>query len=411
VLALYRREAGGDLTADSRLVRVTMNLLSIVVERRRIEHSLQESNQRKDEFLAALAHELRNPLAPIRHAVSMLQRPDFDAARLPHTAALLERQVKQLVRLVDDLLDINRVSRGRILLRLSQVNLAEVASQAAETVVAMHPDRAADLEVVVPEAPIRLRADHARLLQVLGNLLSNAFKFSDTGSGVRLAVAQEGSHAVIRVRDQGIGIAPHELRRIFELFVQVDGSKERSPAGLGIGLALAQRLVHLHGGQLSAHSAGPGRGSEFIVHLPLTASAAALEPAPAPAVRADAMTMRVLVVDDNVDAAESLAALLRLVGHRIELAHDGVDALERAEQWQPDAVLLDLGLPRLSGLEVSRRIREQPWGRGMRLVALTGWGQDLDRKRTREAGIDAHLVKPVELEDLLAALRADAVVA
>ena len=411
VLALYRREAGGDLTADSRLVRVTMNLLSIIVERRRFEQSLHEANQRKDEFLAALAHELRNPLAPIRHAVAMLQRPDFDAARLPHTTALLDRQVKQLVRLVDDLLDINRVSRGRILLRLSQVRLNDVVTQAVETVMAMHPERARDLELVLPDAPITLRADHARLLQVLGNLLANAFKFSDAGSRVRVAAGQEGHEAVIRVRDQGIGIAPHELRRIFGLFVQVDGSKERSPAGLGIGLALAQRLVQLHDGRLSAHSAGPGRGSEFIVHLPLAASATTLEPPPAtPPVRPEATTMRVLVVDDNVDAAESLAALLRLVGHRIELAHDGVEALERAERWQPDAVLLDLGLPRLSGLEVSQRIRAQPWGRGMRLVALTGWGQDLDRQRTRESGIDAHLVKPVELEALLAALQADTAV-
>lgn len=407
VLALYRREAGGDLTADSRLVRVTMNLLSIIVERRRSEQSLQEANQRKDEFLAALAHELRNPLAPIRHAVAMLRRPDFEAARLPQTTALLDRQVTQLVRLVDDLLDINRVSRGRILLRLSQVTLNEVVTQAVETVTAMHPERAGDLELVLPEAQITLRADHARLLQVIGNLLANAFKFSDAGSRVRVAVGQEGSEAVIRVRDQGIGIAPHELRRIFELFVQVDGSKERSPAGLGIGLALAQRLVQLHDGRLSAHSAGPGRGSEFVVRLPLSVSAVSLEPPSAPPVRPEPTTMRVLVVDDNVDAAESLAALLRLVGHRIELAHDGVEALQRAEQWQPDVVLLDLGLPRLSGLEVSRHIREQPWGRGMRLVALTGWGQDLDRQRTRESGIDAHLVKPVELEDLLSALQAD----
>jgi len=409
VLALYRREAGGDLTADSRLVRVTMNLLSIVVERRRFEQSLHEANQRKDEFLAALAHELRNPLAPIRHAVAMLRQPDFDTARLPHTVALLERQVRQLVRLIDDLLDINRVSRGQILLRLSHVQLADVVAQAIETVTAMHPDRAADLEVMLPDRPIALQADHARLLQVLGNLLANAFKFSDAGSRVRLVVAQEGHEAVMRVRDHGIGIAPHELRRIFELFVQVDGSKERSSTGLGIGLSLAQRLAQMHGGRLTAHSAGPGRGSEFVVHLPLTTPA--LEAPPPPPVQAEATTMRVLVVDDNVDAAESLAALLRLVGHSIEVAHDGVEALERAEQWQPDAVLLDLGLPRLSGLEVSQRIREQPWGRGMRLVALTGWGQDLDRQRTHEAGIDAHLVKPVELDALLSALRADAAVA
>lgn len=409
VLALYRREAGGDLNADSRLVRVTMNLLSIVVERRRFEQSLHEANQRKDEFLAALAHELRNPLAPIRHAVAMLRQPDFDTAQLPHTVALLERQVRQLVRLIDDLLDINRVSRGQILLRLSHVQLTDVVAQAIETVTAMHPDRAADLEVMLPDRPIALQADHARLLQVLGNLLANAFKFSDAGSRVRLVAAQEGHETVMRVRDHGIGIAPHELRHIFELFVQVDGSKERSSTGLGIGLSLAQRLVQLHGGRLTAHSAGPGRGSEFVVHLPLTTPA--LEAPPPPPVQAEATTMRVLVVDDNVDAAESLAALLRLVGHSIEVAHDGVEALERAEQWQPDAVLLDLGLPRLSGLEVSQRIREQPWGRGMRLVALTGWGQDLDRQRTHEAGIDAHLVKPVELDALLSALRADAAVA
>lgn len=411
VLALYRREAGGDLTADSRLVRVTMNLLSIIVERRRFEQSLHEANQRKDEFLAALAHELRNPMAPIRHAVAMLQQPGFDVARLPHMTALLDRQVRQLVRLVDDLLDINRVSRGRILLRLSQVQLSEVVAQAIETVTAMHPERAGDIELQLPPAPITLRADHARLLQVLGNLLANAVKFSDEGSRVRVAVAQEGNEAVLRVRDQGIGIAPHELGRIFELFVQVDGSKERSPSGLGIGLALAQRLVQLHGGRLTAHSAGTGRGSEFIVRLPLAVSAVSLEPSAAPPVRPEDTTMRVLVVDDNVDAAESLASLLRLVGHRVEVANDGIEALERAQQWQPDVVLLDLGLPRLSGLDVSRRIREQPWGRGMRLVALTGWGQELDRQHTRESGFDAHLVKPVDLDALLAALQADVAVA
>jgi CheY-like chemotaxis protein/two-component sensor histidine kinase len=384
---------------------VTVQLLSLVVERHTFEESLREAAQRKDEFLAALAHELRNPLAPVRHAVEMLQRPDFDTAQLPRTAAMLARQVHQLFRLVDDLLDIHRASRGLIRLQPTQVNLADIVALAVETATAAH-GRGDDLEVVLPDQPILLQADPVRLQQVLSNLLANAFKFSDPGSPVCLSVTSEHGEAVLRVRDAGIGIAEHDLRRIFDLFVRIDTSLERSTNGLGIGLSLARQLVQLHGGQLTAHSDGIGRGSEFVVHLPVAATAPPPSLPAAQPQEPDVAPMHVLVVDDNIDAAESLATLLRMMGHRVDVAHDGAQALQVAAQARPAAVLLDIGLPRMNGLEVSRRLRAQPWGREMLLVALTGWSQDADRERSQAAGIDAHLVKPVDLGALMAVLGA-----
>ena len=373
------------------------------IERQRAEQALRDADRRKDEFLATLAHELRNPLAPICNAVEILQRRDVDGPVLHDTAGMLERQVRQLIRLVDDLLDVNRVSRGRILLRPLRVELAAVVSQAVEAAMPMLRARGHDLRVTLPAEPLPLQADPARLVQVLGNLLSNAGKFSDPGSRIALVVERDAGQAVLYVRDPGIGIEPDQLQRIFELFVQVDTSLERSTSGLGIGLTLAQRLVELHGGTLTAHSEGLGHGSEFVVRLPLLAPLPVAPPAPSPPARVPGRHARhILVVDDNVDGAQSLAELLRLLGHRADVAHDGQTALALAERLRPDVVLLDIGLPGMNGHEVCRRLRAQPWGKGMLLVAVTGWGQEADRERSRAAGIDAHLVKPVDVDALLA---------
>jgi PAS domain S-box-containing protein len=392
---------------DERVLR-GMDLLARMaadfIERQQAEQALRDADRRKDEFLATLAHELRNPLAPIRNAVEILQRRALAPGQLHDTAGMLERQVRQLFRLVDDLLDMNRVSRGRILLRPARVDLAGVVTQAVEAAAPTLRERGHDLQLMLPSEPLPLQADPARLVQVVGNLLSNANKFSDSGSRITLAVERDGGSAVLRVRDHGIGIEPQQLERIFGMFVQVDTSLERSTSGLGIGLTLAQRLVELHGGTLTAHSEGLGRGSEFVVRLPLPAAAAAPAPAAAlpPSGGSSRMGLKLLVVDDNVDGAQSLAELLRVLGHRAEVAHDGPQALAAAERQRPDVVLLDIGLPHMNGHEVCRHIRAQPWGRDMLLVAVTGWGQEADRERSRAAGIDAHLVKPVDVDALLA---------
>jgi PAS domain S-box-containing protein len=366
---------------------------------------LSEANRRKNEFLAMLAHELRNPLAPISNAVRALNIGRTDDKLVRAMLAMLERQVGQLARLVDDLLDLNRVTRGRIALRRQSVELRSVVDQAVEAVHALYGSMNHELTVNLPSEPVYLTADPARLAQVIGNLLNNACKFTDPGGRITLTVLHESDQAVIRVRDSGIGIAPEQLPHLFEMFTQAGASPDRTREGLGVGLTLVKALVEMHGGTVEARSEGLGRGSEFEVRLPaLEETAAALIP---PVAENEPTTVghRILIVDDNPDGADSLATLLEEVGHQTYKAHDGIEAIAAAERVHPDAVLLDIGLPKLNGYEVCRRIREQPWGKRLMIVALTGWGQEEDRQRSQEAGFDTHLVKPVD-HDLLMRLLA-----
>ena len=389
-----------------------------VTERRRLEDNLRrvagelsDADRRKNEFLAMLAHELRNPLAAISNAVRVLRLGDGDGEAVRETSEMLERQVGQMVRLVDDLLDISRITRGKIELRKRRAELGPIINQAIEANRALYRSMNHELTVAVPPVPVYVNADPTRLAQVVGNLLNNACKFTDHGGHVWLTVEQEGTQAVIRVRDNGIGIAAHQIPHLFDMFTQVDTSIARSHEGLGIGLTLVKTLVEGHGGTVEAHSEGLGHGSEFVVHLPAVSSVAGVsellseETVSEPA--APALPHCILVVDDNEDAAEWLATLLNLRGHETHVAHDGIEAIQAAERILPDVVLLDIGLPRMDGYEVCRRIREQPWGKDMVLVALTGWGQEEDRQKSREAGFDWHLIKPVDDEiimNLLASL-------
>jgi PAS domain S-box-containing protein len=374
-------------------------------DRERFAADLSEADRRKNEFLAMLAHELRNPLAPISNAAHALRLGGGDKNALQSASEMLERQVGQMARLVDDLLDMSRITRGRIELRKERVELAPIIGQAVEAIRAAYRSMNHELTVTMPSAPVYLDADPTRVTQIVGNLLNNAGKFTDKGGHVWLAVEQEGEQAVIRVRDNGIGIAAEHLPGLFEMFAQVDTSLERSRDGLGIGLTLVKTLVEMHGGTVEARSQGLGRGSEFTVRLPVLSDA--LRPLSPPEVTkaTRAVHRRILIVDDSEDGAESLAMLLELAGHETHKAHDGRTAIEAAERLRPDAILLDIGLPVMNGYEVCGHIREQAWGKDLLLVALTGWGQEEDRHRSREAGFDAHMVKPVD-HDLLMTLLA-----
>jgi signal transduction histidine kinase len=373
------------------------HLQAEIAERQRAEGALREIDRHKSEFLAMLAHELRNPLAPIRNAVEILRRSEGDEQAVKPVTEMMERQVKQMVRLVDDLLDMSRISRGKIELRKEPVDLATVVDHAVEAVRSLCESMNHVLTVKLPPKPTFVNADPARLAQVVGNLLNNACKFTEKGGRIRLTVEREGQQVLIRVRDTGIGIAAEQLPHIFEIFTQADTSLERSRDGLGLGLTLVKSLVEMHAGTVEARSAGVGQGSEFVVRLPLFIGHVRPQSRkPSDAKPAATVQRRILVVDDNVDSADSLAMLLKLTGHEVQVAHDGLEAVAGAATFQPHVVLLDIGLPRLNGYEAARRIREQQRDADLTLVALTGWGQDEDRRRSKEAGFDAHLVKPVD---------------
>ncbi|MGE5835199.1 MAG: PAS domain S-box protein [Acidobacteriota bacterium] len=368
---------------------------------RRLALDLSDADRRKNEFLAILAHELRNPLAPISNAARALRLSGSDPAAVRSASEMLERQVGQMARLVEDLLDVSRITTGKIELRRERVELGPIVNQAAEAARAVSRSLNHELVVSLPPEPLFLNADPTRLAQVIGNLLNNAAKFTNKGGHINLSVERADDHAVIRVKDDGIGIGKADLPRIFDMFAQVDTSLERSRDGLGIGLTLVRTLVDMHGGTIEAHSDGPGRGSEFVIRLPIhVASADARFPPPVSA-SSPSTARRVLIVDDNEDGAESLALLLELHGHETFKVHDGVEAVAAAERLRPDAVLLDIGLPGMNGYEACRRIREQPWGKDIFLVALTGWGMEEDRARAREAGFDTHMVKPVNHDALV----------
>ncbi len=397
----------GEFTEDDEAILVQLaQMASVALENARLVESLREADRRKDEFLATLAHELRNPLAPLRNGLELMRLARDDAAVVEKARSMMARQLEQMVRLTDELLDVSRISRGKIELRRERIPLATILSQAAETSRPLIDAGRHRLTIDLPPEPIFLDADLTRLAQVFSNLLNNAAKYTEPGGHITLAAEQEGSDVVVSVRDTGIGIPAHLLPRVFEMFTQVDRSLERSQGGLGIGLSLVKRLVEMHGGSVEARSEGHGKGSELVVRLP------AAPPLPgeprekrADEGAAEANSLRILVVDDNEDAAVSLAMMLEILGNEVQTAHDGLEALEAAPAFRPDVILLDIGMPRLNGHEVARRIRRQPWGKGVLLVALTGWGQEEDRRRSREAGFDFHLVKPVDaaaLEKVLA---------
>ena len=373
---------------------------------RQLAAELAEVSDRKDEFLATLAHELRNPLAPIRNGLQLMKLAGQQTPVIEQARTMMERQLAQMVRLVDDLMDVSRISQGKLELRKARVALAAALNSAVETSGPLIDAMGHTLTVTLPDALIMLDADTTRLAQVFMNLLNNGAKYSDRGGHIHLTAERQGGDAVITVKDTGIGIAADQLPHIFGMFTQVDRSLERSQGGLGIGLTLVKRLVEMHGGTVQATSEGPGKGSEFVVRLPVLADADADTSQPevpgnAEPSAAKMSSLRILVVDDNRDGADSLAELLTLMGNDTRTAYDGKQGLDMAEAFRPDVVLLDIGLPKLDGYGACRLIRQQAWGKSAVLIAVTGWGQDKDRQRTREAGFDHHLVKPVDPQDLM----------
>jgi PAS domain S-box-containing protein len=381
--------------------------VAVAYERLRLVKKLLEAHRRKDEFLATLAHELRNPLAPMRNAVELLKYSDEDATLKEQALSVIGRQFDQMVRLIDDLLDISRISQGKVRVCKERVELAAVVRSALETVRPLIDARSHELTVTLPPQAIYLDADPTRLAQVISNLLNNAAKYNENGGHIWLTAERQANEAVVSVRDTGIGIAPEHLPHIFEMFSQLAPALERSHGGLGIGLSLVRGLVELHGGTVEARSDGIGRGSEFIVRLPVVDLPVPHEPQepPGEATVASSRKCRILVVDDNQDAAHSLALMLQVTGHETRTASDGLEATQAAAAFLPDVIVLDIGLPKMNGYEVARHIRRQPWGTSMALIALTGWGQEEDKRRAFEAGFDQHLTKPVQtvaLEKLLA---------
>ncbi len=393
---------------DDRAIATQLaHMTTVALDNVRLYEELRVTDRRKDEFLATLAHELRNPLAAIRNSLQLMRIAGDNPDIREESRGLLERQVKQLVRLVDDLMDISRITRGKLELRKEHIELADVIASAVETSRPLVDEMGHQLSVSQPDRPVQLNADLTRLAQVFLNLLNNSAKYSNPGGRIELTADVKNDQVTVRVRDTGIGMSEETLARIFDMFTQADRAGSRSQGGLGIGLALARQLVEMHGGSIAAHSEGLGRGSEFIVSLPIAAHPDSDQATPT-ASREELtqhVKRRVLVVDDNRDAADSLSTLIGMLGHEVHTAYDGFEAVEAASEFHPDVVLLDIGLPRISGYEAALRIRELPAGNKIFLVALTGWGQDEDRRRSREAGFDRHIVKPVNpdvLEPLLA---------
>ena len=385
---------------------------SDITERKRVEESLLRANDelaqathQNDEFLAMLAHELRNPLAPIRNAVQILQMTGPKDQVLMRQRDIIERQVAHMARLVDDLLDVTRITRGTVTLKLQSIKLSDVLACAVETASPLIEAHRHELTFSPPAEELRVNGDFDRLIQVVGNLLNNAAKYTEEGGRIWLTAAREGAEAVIRVRDTGVGRAPDHLPRVFDVFTQAERSLDRSQGGLGLGLTLVRSLVQMHGGSVEAHSAGLGQGSEFVVRLPALPEAEAARPVTEKAPdRAKKNTHRILVVDDVADTANSLAELLSLLGHQVRTVYDGHAALRSAQEFQPDVILLDLGLPGMDGFEVARQIRHDPALEGVMLVALTGYGQNEDRQQAEQAGFDRLFTKPVDMNALQAFL-------
>lgn len=373
-----------------------------ITQRKRNERLLREADQQKDEFLATLAHELRNPLAPICAAAELLKSARNLAPELRAATAILERQARHMTHLVDDLLDISRITSGRIRLQQEAVELGELLKNLIDT--HRHSLQAArhQVNLAIPGAAVHVSADRVRVTQIVSNILHNAIKYTPPGGRIEIALRTQDRQAIVSIRDNGMGIPAARLDHIFEPFAQLDTSYEHGDGGLGIGLTLAKKLVELHGGSIEARSAGHGQGTEFLIRLPSMEAAPARQASASPAHPDPSASCRVLIADDNHDAAVSLGMLLQALGHDTRVVHDGIEALEEAELFRPDIVLLDIGMPRLDGYETARRMKSRPWAAATRIVAVTGWGQETDRQRAKEAGFDRHLVKPVNLDALRA---------
>jgi two-component system, chemotaxis family, CheB/CheR fusion protein len=395
------RDDAGRIVGASKIVRD-------IADRKRAEEQiynlltrLKEADRRKDEFVATLAHELRGPLAPLWAMLEVVRRGDSDADTLQRAYETMERQLGQMVRLVEDLFDVGRIASNKLQLKKDRVDLASVIGQAVEVCRPLAERAKHQIAVSLPTEPIYVHADPARLAQIFSNLLNNACKYTDEGGRIHLTAERQNGEVLVTVRDTGIGIPADRLASVFEMFSQVTSAAERSRGGLGIGLSVVKRLVDLHGGSVTVASAGPGQGSAFSVRLPILDDKprALLEP---PAKKRPAATARrVLIVDDNTDSAAALAMLLKSSGNKTATAHDGLAAVAAVESFRPDVVLLDLSLPKMDGYEAARRIRSEPWGKDVVLVALTGWGQEEDRRRSKEAGFDEHMVKPVDFDALM----------
>ena len=386
-------------STDDEIGQLVDSFNAMLAEAGRRAEALREADQRKDEFLATLAHELRNPLAPIRNALEILRMAPNNPEMSEKARAMMERQVNQMVRLVDDLLDVSRITTGKLAIRKTVTELQATLRDAIETARPFVEARKHELVLEIPDEPVSVEGDRTRLSQVFSNLVNNAAKYTEPSGRIVLSLAVEGQQAVVRVRDNGIGLEGGTLDSIFEMFVQVDRTLERSQAGLGVGLTLAKRLVTLHGGTLAARSAGAGKGSEFEVRLPLAgATLPEVEKSRRP--EQPEASRRILIADDNADFANSLGSLLTGRGHDVRVVYDGAEALSTAARFNPDFVFLDIGMPRVHGYEVARRLRDQPGTAECVLVAVTGWGQEDDRQRAREAGFDRHLVKPADPADI-----------
>jgi len=390
-------------------LRTICHYVAVAYERLRLVGQLREADRRKDEFLATLAHELRNPLAPIRNGLKVMRMVGDDRDAVEQARTMMDRQLTQLVRLVDDLMDVSRITRGKVELRKEQVQLAGVVNSAVETSRPMIEQMGHELTVTLPKLPVYLDADLTRLAQVFLNLLTNAAKYTERGGQIWLTAERVGSDVVVSVKDTGTGIAADQLPRIFEMFSQLDRSLEKAQGGLGIGLTLVKRLVEMHGGRIEASSEGPGKGSEFVVRLPVIVEVSKPQTGEAMKEGDVKTSLRILIVDDNRDGADSLSMMLKMMGNDTRTAYDGEEAVAAAVEFRPDVILLDIGLPKLTGHEACRRIREESGGTGIIIIAQTGWGQEEDRQRTHKAGFDHHLVKPVDpqaLMKLLAGLQA-----
>jgi signal transduction histidine kinase len=398
--------------AEHELHVLNQNLDRLVSERtqalRELEAELREADRRKDEFIATLAHELRNPLAPVRNAVQILQLPNTGETDSQRARVIIARQIGVMARLIDDLMDVSRINRGRIELRKEPVDLHRVLELAIEATRPHFVENKHDLRLAVPDSLMPLDADVTRLSQIFVNLLTNAAKYTEPGGHVEIVVQVRDREVSVAVKDDGIGLASEHLDRVFLMFSQVDSAITRSRGGLGIGLSLVKHLVELHGGRVSAQSPGLGKGSTFTVTLPLSGLPAATSlvaaDEPPASLRTATVPLRILVVEDHRDGAETIAELLSHLGHVVRMVHDGGAAVLAAEEFRPELVLLDIGLPTLSGYEVCRRIRSQPWGKDVTIVAMTGWGDAEAQRKARAAGFDRHLVKPVDEASLLAAL-------
>ena len=387
--------------ANSDLASINASLQAEIAERTRAEELLREADRRKDEFLATLAHELRNPLAPIQSALNAYRlSPGVDATR-GDLLGIMQRQMQLMVRLIDDLLDVSRITRGKLTLQNQRTDLASVLDAAVEIACPLIKQAGHALQVDIPAIEFPVHADPQRLAQVFANLLNNASKYTESGGTIRLAVAKENGELVVSVRDSGIGMSTAQITHIFDMFMQVDASLERARGGLGIGLTLVRHLVELHGGRVRAFSEGLGRGSEFIVYLPLAQGLDAdAGPLAATPDNSATRTLRILVVDDNCDGADTLALLLGLLGHQVLTLYDPLKAVEAAAAFVPELAFLDVGMPNLNGYELAARLRRQSYGPQLLMVALTGWGQESDRRRSAEAGFDEHLVKPIDMETI-----------